>query len=238
MIYTNVDEYLEQSGHGIPIPSSVPASMGQLQVVATSGAFDIITPGHIQLLEYCRRLGTYVIVLLNTDESIQGYKGEHRPVKPWMDRAVILDNITSVEDVIGMAERDPIAAIRKLKPDVWVKGNRPAAEVVELYPVLEYGGTYVSVWTDCEQSSTGYIEKAAETYLAETSEIGVEPEKVRNIPEEMLKTLGKDKPLVSGTSHDLSGKELDIAVEQFFQHLKNKGWTVKTLAERWHGEGV
>lgn len=169
MIFTNIDEYLEAQD----LPNYIPHSMGKLQVVATSGAFDILTPGHIELFEYCRRLGTYVVVLLNTDESIQQYKSEHRPVKPWKDRAMILDGLRNVEHVIGLDEDDPRYAIGKLKPNVWVKGNRPRSEVVELEKVWSNGGVYVSLWTSFDQSSTKYIQKAAEIYLAETSETGL-----------------------------------------------------------------
>jgi len=161
MIFTNVDEYLEKTEPNQLMQPSVPYGMGGVQVVATSGAFDILTPGHIRLFDYCRRLGTYVVVLLNTDESIKQYKSEYRPVKPWEDRAMILDSIRHVEHVIGFPEIDPIETIEKLKPDVWVKGNHPASELVELETVWLFGGTYVSLWTDLEQSSNGYIAKAA-----------------------------------------------------------------------------
>lgn len=173
MIFTNVDEYLKHTGSDEYMLPRVPPWMGEEQVVATSGAFDIITPGHVELFEYCRRLGTFVVVLLNTDASIQIYKSEHRPVKPWEDRAKILDSFRNVEHVIGFDEDDPKEAIEKLKPDIWVKGNRPASEVVEMDTVWRNDGIYVSVWTDYKQSSTGYIEKAAEIYLAETSETGL-----------------------------------------------------------------
>ena len=169
MIFTNVDEYLEKSEADMLMQPQVPHGLGQLQVVATSGAFDILTPGHIRLFEYCRRLGTYVLVLLNTDESIREYKGKHRPVKPWKDRAEILDSLKHVEHVIGMPEPDPRAAISMLKPDVWVKGNRPIGEVVELEAALD-NGEFVSVWTHFQQSSSSYIEKAAKIYLAETGQ--------------------------------------------------------------------
>lgn len=174
MIFTNIDEYLETADQRNYFVSDHSSGLGKLQVVATSGAFDILTPGHMELFEYCRRLGTYVVVLLNTDASIQRYKSEHRPVKPWKDRAVILDSLRHVEHVIGFDEDDPIDAINKLKPDVWVKGNRPVEEVVESSTVLACGGVYISLWTDFKQSSTNYIQKAAEIYLAETSETGLE----------------------------------------------------------------
>lgn len=166
MIYTDVDEYLKRAEDS-PQYGAGPLhgyEYDRPAMVATSGAFDIITPGHIKLFETMRRLGSFTVVLLNTDESIKQYKSPGRPVKEWQDRAVILDAMKHVDCVIGMAERDPILAVKKLKPQIWVKGNRAADTVVELPTIHGYGGVYVALWTPLSQSSTGYIQEAAVAY--------------------------------------------------------------------------
>ena len=73
-----------------------------------------------------------------------------------------------VDVVIGMAENTPIVAIKKLMPQLWVKGNRTADTVVELETVHGYGGVYVALWTAFDQSSTGYIQEAHAVYEAES----------------------------------------------------------------------
>jgi rfaE bifunctional protein nucleotidyltransferase chain/domain len=170
MIFTCVDEYLDRAeSHGKPYTGT--SHFGYVEenpMVATSGAFDIITPGHIELFRTMRKLGSYTVVLLNYDESIKQYKNAARPVKPWEDRAVILDSIKFVDIVIGMPENTPVEAIRKLKPDIWVKGNRPLEEIVEGETVWANNGKVVCLWTNLEQSTTGYVEKAYQVYRLET----------------------------------------------------------------------
>jgi len=173
MIYTNVDEYLKRAGSQGPHFPASPVTGYEIDrpaMVATSGAFDIITSGHIKLFETMRRLGSFTVVLLNTEESIRRYKSPARPIKEWQDRAMILDAMKHVAVVIGFDEADPRYAINKLKPHIWVKGNRPFDQIVEAKDVMAHGGTMVSLWTQYLDSTTGYIKKAHEVYVAESEE--------------------------------------------------------------------
>jgi len=166
MIYTDIDKYLEANSVGPATPTGVT----DLTVVATSGAFDIITPGHIELLRTCKTLGDYVVVFLNSEMSIKQYKGKHRPVKSNKARAEILDAIRYVGDVVLFSDETPKGVIWKLKPDIWVKGNRPKDEVVELETVWANGGVFISLWTNYKQSTTSYIDKAASIHCKETGQ--------------------------------------------------------------------
>ena len=159
MIYSDVSHF--KGGNDFNYGPQMPARemTGSLGMVATSGAFDILTPGHIRLFQVMRSLGNMTVVLLNTDASIKSYKSPQRPVKPWEDRATILNALETVDVVIGFDEDDPIEAIKKLRPKIWVKGNRPHDVLVELETIWAYGGTYVSAWTPLEQSTTAYIAK-------------------------------------------------------------------------------
>jgi rfaE bifunctional protein nucleotidyltransferase chain/domain len=139
-------------------------------MVATSGAFDILTPGHMELFRTMRRLGSFTVVLLNTDESIRQYKSKHRPLKTWETRAKILDCNKFVDVIIGLPENTPENAIRELKPDVWVKGNRPISEIVEAGEVYANGGAVVSLWTNYVESTTNYIAEAYQIFKLESKE--------------------------------------------------------------------
>lgn len=144
-------------------------SMGglSLRVVATSGAFDILHKGHLKMLHLCQTLGGVVVVLLNTDKSIRSYKSEHHPLKPWKERAALLDEMESVDYVVGLHADDPRNALEIIKPDVWVKGDRPISEVIERDVCLDNDCDIVILWNSQAGSSSDYIEKAAQIYTAE-----------------------------------------------------------------------
>ncbi len=90
--------------------------------VFTNGCFDILHKGHIELLAYCKSLGQ-VTVGLNSDESVKRLKGVSRPMNTESDRKRILEALRYVDEVIIFQEDTPYDLIRKLKPDVIVKGG-------------------------------------------------------------------------------------------------------------------
>ncbi len=93
------------------------------KVVFTNGCFDIIHPGHIDLLERAKGLGTKLVVGINSDLSVRAIKGEPRPFLSQNDRLVILKSLRFVDDVRIFDEPTPEKLIREIKPDVLVKGG-------------------------------------------------------------------------------------------------------------------
>ena len=93
------------------------------KVVFTNGCFDILHAGHIKLLKEAKSLGDILIVGLNTDYSIKQLKGDKRPIKNEKTRCIILESIEFVDFVILFNESSPIKLIKKIKPDVLVKGS-------------------------------------------------------------------------------------------------------------------
>ena len=93
------------------------------KVVFTNGCFDILHRGHFELLKYCRSLGTIVIVGLNDDKSVKELKGETRPFFSEQDRKFALECCRYVDHVILFEEETPYNLIKKLKPDIIVKGG-------------------------------------------------------------------------------------------------------------------
>ncbi len=91
--------------------------------VFTNGCFDIIHPGHIDLLRRARALGTKLIVGINSDSSVRRIKGEPRPFFSESERAEILESLKYVDEVCIFEEPTPENLIKKLKPDVLVKGG-------------------------------------------------------------------------------------------------------------------
>jgi len=93
------------------------------KVVFTNGCFDILHRGHFELLKYCRSLGSTVVVGLNTDEGVKKLKGETRPFFSEQDRKFALECCKYVDHTILFEEETPYNLIKKLAPDIIVKGG-------------------------------------------------------------------------------------------------------------------
>jgi D-beta-D-heptose 7-phosphate kinase/D-beta-D-heptose 1-phosphate adenosyltransferase len=92
-------------------------------VVFTNGVFDLLHPGHVELLEAARREGNALIVGVNSDASARRLaKGRERPVAGEAARARVLAGLAVVDCVVLFDEDTPQALIEALEPDVLVKG--------------------------------------------------------------------------------------------------------------------
>lgn len=131
------------------------------RLVATGGCFDLLHRGHVQLLGEARRLGDALVVCLNSDASVRRAKGAGRPVVGEEDRALVLAALAAVDAVVVFDEDTPEALLRRLRPDVWVKGadyaGRPMAEAAT---VRRYGGEVVFVPTRPGHSTTQLVSRA------------------------------------------------------------------------------
>lgn len=129
-------------------------------IVATGGCFDLLHAGHIALLEQARRLGDCLIVCLNDDESVRRLKGAGRPVVSARDRAAVLGSLASVDGVMLFAEDTPAEALRRIRPDIYVKGGDYRVENVgEATLVATWGGRTVIVPYLDGRSTTNMIDK-------------------------------------------------------------------------------
>ncbi len=131
------------------------------KIVFTNGCYDILHEGHIHTLQKSAKLGDILIVGLNSDESVKRFKGENRPVKNELVRARILNSIKGVDYVIIFDEDEPLELLRKLKPDICVKGGNPIPERVkkEKEIVESYGGRIVCLPLVEGVSTTNIIER-------------------------------------------------------------------------------
>ena len=100
-----------------------------MKKVFTNGCFDIVHPAHIKLLEFCKSLG-HVIVGLNDDKSVKENKGNNRPIFSVKDRKYMLESYRYVDKVYIFSESTPYNLIKKVKPDIIVKGGDYRAEDV------------------------------------------------------------------------------------------------------------
>jgi D-beta-D-heptose 7-phosphate kinase/D-beta-D-heptose 1-phosphate adenosyltransferase len=114
-------------------------------IVFTNGVFDILHPGHIELLEFAKSKGDRLIVGINDDPSIKRLKGPTRPVFNLEERIEVLNAIEYVDYIIPFSEDTPLELIRQIsRIDVLVKGGdyRPS-EVVGRREIEEAGGKLV-----------------------------------------------------------------------------------------------
>jgi D-beta-D-heptose 7-phosphate kinase/D-beta-D-heptose 1-phosphate adenosyltransferase len=116
-------------------------------VVFTNGVFDLIHPGHVELLETARREGTALVVGLNSDTSARALnKGADRPVSGEGARARVLAGLAAVDCVVLFDQPTPLELIKSLAPYVLVKGaDYPRDSIVGGDWVESRGGRVVRV---------------------------------------------------------------------------------------------
>lgn len=134
-------------------------------VVFTNGCFDLLHPGHLRYLEYCKTRGDILIVGLNSDISVRTLKGDQRPIMAEHDRAEVLAGLACVDYITIFSESTPAALIGKIRPDVLVKGSDWASKgVVGREFVENYGGKVELYELEKGYSTSNIIEKILQNY--------------------------------------------------------------------------
>jgi D-beta-D-heptose 7-phosphate kinase/D-beta-D-heptose 1-phosphate adenosyltransferase len=130
------------------------------RVVFTNGVFDVLHPGHVDLLTGARARGDALAVGINSDESVRRLKGSDRPVHTAADRAYVLAALAAVDCVVVFEQDTPLELIRVLRPDVLVKGgDYTPATIVGRADVERWGGEVVVIPLTPGHSTTSLIER-------------------------------------------------------------------------------
>ena len=130
------------------------------KIVFTNGCFDILHPGHVDLLQRARQLGSKLIVGINSDRSVLAIKGPDRPLQSQDERREVLLALKCVDEVVIFDELTPDNLIRNIKPDVLVKGGDwKTDEIIGADFVLDNGGEVYSLPLKDAFSSSKIIEK-------------------------------------------------------------------------------
>jgi rfaE bifunctional protein nucleotidyltransferase chain/domain len=128
------------------------------RVAFTNGVFDLLHPGHIDVVIGARRRGDVLIVGLNSDASVKRLKGPDRPVRTEAERAYVLAALEPVDAVVIFDQDTPLALIQHLRPDVLVKGgDYSESTIVGAREVLGWGGEVAIVPLTPGQSTTSII---------------------------------------------------------------------------------
>ena len=111
------------------------------KIVFTNGCFDILHVGHVDYLSRAKRLGDVLVVGLNSDSSVKKIKGKDRPINKESDRAKVLASLYFVDYITSFGETTPGNLIKKVRPDILVKGGDWKIEdIVGSSFVRSYGG--------------------------------------------------------------------------------------------------
>ncbi|MCE9601923.1 MAG: D-glycero-beta-D-manno-heptose 1-phosphate adenylyltransferase [Gemmatimonadetes bacterium] len=130
-------------------------------VVFTNGVFDLLHPGHIDVLTGARAQGDLLVVGVNSDASVRRLgKGPDRPVRSEAERAYVLAGLAAVDAVVVFDEDTPLELVTALRPDVIVKGGDYAPDtVVGADLVRARGGRVVIIPLTPGQSTTSIIQR-------------------------------------------------------------------------------
>ena len=130
-------------------------------VVFTNGVFDLLHPGHVEILEAARGLGDALVVGVNSDDSARRLgKGPGRPVQPEDARARVVAGLAAVDRVVLFDEDTPLELIEAVAPDVLVKGGDYTRETIVGADFVESrGGAVYAIPLLPGQSTTAIVER-------------------------------------------------------------------------------
>ncbi|MGC9330910.1 MAG: D-glycero-beta-D-manno-heptose 1-phosphate adenylyltransferase [Bacteroidales bacterium] len=142
------DEWLNNERHTIQ------------KLVFTNGCFDIIHRGHVVYLTQAADAGSHFMVALNTDHSVKLNKGDSRPLQDQYSRALIVAAFECVDFVVLFDEKTPANLIKKVVPDILVKGgDYNVRDIVGYDTVTNAGGEVRTIDFVDGYSTSGLIEK-------------------------------------------------------------------------------
>jgi D-glycero-beta-D-manno-heptose 1-phosphate adenylyltransferase len=129
-------------------------------VVFTNGVFDLLHPGHVDLLTAARAEGDALVVGVNSDHSVRRLKGTGRPIRTEADRAYVLAALSAVDAVVVFEQDTPLELVLALRPDVLVKGGDYTPDtIVGRAQVEGWGGRVAIVPLTAGQSTTSIVER-------------------------------------------------------------------------------
>lgn len=140
---------------------------GGERVVLTNGVFDLLHVGHARYLTEARALGDALVVAVNSDESVRGFKDPLRPIVPQSERMELLASLACVDYAVGFDTRTPVPLIEQVRPLVYAKGGDYAeADLPEAAVVRGYGGEVRILSLIAGRSTTNIIARVCAAYGA------------------------------------------------------------------------
>jgi len=134
------------------------------KIVFTNGCFDLLHYGHVKYLESARAAGDILVVGVNSDASVKRLKGPKRPVVSQKYRVRVIAGLECVDYAVIFGEDTPLETIKRLKPDVLVKGaDWKESQIVGADFVRKNGGMVRTIKLEKGLSTTSLIRKIVQT---------------------------------------------------------------------------
>ena len=132
------------------------------KIVFTSGCFDLLHEGHIEILKKGKELGDILIVAINDDDSIKINKTDKRPINTLHTRLTVLSSIKYVDFIIIFSESTPNNIYNILEPDIVIKGDDYTFEKIKIiFPNIK---NFISIPLINNISTTNIINKIKKIY--------------------------------------------------------------------------
>ena len=128
-------------------------------IATLNGSFDLLHPGHLEIIASGAAKADVLLMLLNTDSSIRANKGNNRPIHDLSARLCLLAALELVDFVSWFDEKDPCTALKIIKPDVHVNGEEYGEDCIEADVVQHYGGKIHIVKLVSGYSTSNMIKK-------------------------------------------------------------------------------
>ena len=130
------------------------------KIVFTNGCFDLLHYGHAKYLQEAKNKGDILVVAVNSDSSVRQIKGKNRPIVDEANRLKLLSALESVDYLTLFREETPLAVIKKVKPDILIKGaDWKKSKIVGGDFVKAYGGKVATIRLVNGLSTTNLIKK-------------------------------------------------------------------------------
>lgn len=142
------------------VPQVIRWRLKSKTIAFTNGVFDILHEGHIAILTKAASFADILVVGINSDASVKKLKGGSRPINSEPSRALLLASLIMVDAVVIFNEETPLELIKKIKPDVLIKGGDYTIDaIVGAKEVMANNGRVEIIPLEEGFSTTGIIEK-------------------------------------------------------------------------------
>jgi rfaE bifunctional protein nucleotidyltransferase chain/domain len=135
------------------------------KIVFTNGCFDILHAGHVSYLQCARSFGDFLVLGLDSDESIRKIKGINRPIVEQNQRAMVLSALACIDCIVIFDEGNPLYIIEEVSPDVLVKGaDWEEEQIIGADFVKKNGGIVKRIEFEQDVSTTKIIKRIGKLF--------------------------------------------------------------------------
>ncbi len=92
--------------------------------IFVNGTFDVLHPGHLDLLQYAKSLGDFLLVAIDSDDRVASRKGSDRPLNPQYNRLKLIQSLRWVDDaMIFDSDLELTQIVKQCRPHKMIVGS-------------------------------------------------------------------------------------------------------------------